>query len=100
LALLNEIFSSEKVIIRYIGAGELTAAVALLMNLDYPVTAEAVEATGVAAVKSGVIKRFVVMAGCDGRQKTGAYFTKRFPNADRSRCREGNGRKDPILHDR
>jgi len=28
------------------------------------------------AVKSGVIKRFVVMAGCDGRQKTRGYFTE------------------------
>ena len=28
------------------------------------------------AVKSGAIKRFVVMAGCDGRQKTRSYFTK------------------------
>ncbi len=27
------------------------------------------------AVKSGAIKRFVVMAGCDGRQKTRNYFT-------------------------
>ena len=29
----------------------------------------------VAAVKSGAIKRFVVMAGCDGRHKTRDYFT-------------------------
>ena len=29
----------------------------------------------VAAVKSGAIKRFVVMAGCDGRHKTRAYYT-------------------------
>lgn len=29
----------------------------------------------VAAVKSGAIKRFVVMAGCDGRQKGREYFT-------------------------
>ena len=29
----------------------------------------------VAAVKSGAIKRFVVMAGCDGRHKTRGYFT-------------------------
>lgn len=28
------------------------------------------------AVKSGAIKRFVVMAGCDGRQKTRAYYTE------------------------
>jgi len=30
----------------------------------------------VAAVKSGAIKRFVVMAGCDGRQKARSYYTK------------------------
>ncbi len=28
------------------------------------------------AVKSGAIKRFIVMAGCDGRQKTRSYFTE------------------------
>jgi len=27
------------------------------------------------AVKTGAIKRFIVMAGCDGRQKTRSYFT-------------------------
>jgi hydroxylamine reductase len=30
----------------------------------------------VEAVKSGTIKRFIVMAGCDGRQKTRSYFTQ------------------------
>lgn len=30
----------------------------------------------VAAVKSGTIRRFVVMAGCDGRHKTREYFTE------------------------
>ena len=30
----------------------------------------------VAAVKSGAVKRFVVMAGCDGRQKSRGYFTE------------------------
>ncbi len=30
----------------------------------------------VEAVKSGAVKRFVVMAGCDGRQKSRAYFTE------------------------
>ncbi|MBN2438193.1 MAG: hydroxylamine reductase [Deltaproteobacteria bacterium] len=30
----------------------------------------------IAAVKSGTIKRFVVMAGCDGRQKDRGYFTE------------------------
>jgi hydroxylamine reductase len=28
------------------------------------------------AIKSGAIKRFVVMAGCDGRHKTRSYFTE------------------------
>jgi len=28
------------------------------------------------AVKTGAIKRFVVMAGCDGRQKTRSYYTE------------------------
>jgi len=28
------------------------------------------------AVKSGAIKRFVVMAGCDGRQKGRSYYTE------------------------
>jgi len=28
------------------------------------------------AVKSGAIRRFVVMAGCDGRQKTRSYYTE------------------------
>jgi hydroxylamine reductase len=28
------------------------------------------------AVKSGAIKRFIVMAGCDGRQKSRGYFTE------------------------
>ena len=30
----------------------------------------------VGAVKSGAIKRFIVMAGCDGRQKSRSYFTE------------------------
>ena len=30
----------------------------------------------VEAVKSGAIKRFVVMAGCDGRQKSRGYYTE------------------------
>ncbi len=30
----------------------------------------------VAAVKSGAIKRFIVMAGCDGRHKNRSYFTE------------------------
>ena len=35
----------------------------------------ALAGTVIAAVKSGAIKRFVVMAGCDGRHKTREYFT-------------------------
>ncbi|MCY1151923.1 MAG: hydroxylamine reductase [Sphaerochaetaceae bacterium] len=31
--------------------------------------------TVVDAVKSGAIKKFIVMAGCDGRQKTRSYYT-------------------------
>ncbi len=30
----------------------------------------------IAAVKSGAVKRFVVMAGCDGRQKARGYYTE------------------------
>ena len=30
----------------------------------------------IGAVKSGAIRRFIVMAGCDGRQKTREYFTE------------------------
>ena len=30
----------------------------------------------VAAVKSGAIRKFVVMAGCDGRHKTRSYYTE------------------------
>ena len=37
----------KEVILRYIGAGELTAAVAVLKNWNYPVTAESIEETDV-----------------------------------------------------
>jgi hydroxylamine reductase len=37
----------------------------------------------VAAVKSGAIRRFVVMAGCDGRQKSRSYFTEVAENLPR-----------------
>ena len=37
----------------------------------------------VAAVKSGAIKRFVVMAGCDGRQKSRSYYTEVAENLPR-----------------
>lgn len=36
------------------------------------------------AVKSGAIQRFVVMAGCDGRQKTRGYFTEVAENLPRN----------------
>jgi CRP-like cAMP-binding protein len=45
LAKLNE--AGQEAIIRYIAAGEMAAAVAVLKGRDYPVTAEAVEATEV-----------------------------------------------------
>jgi len=35
------------------------------------------------AVKSGAIKRFVVMAGCDGRQKSRSYYTEVAENLPR-----------------
>jgi hydroxylamine reductase len=37
----------------------------------------------VEAVKSGAIKRFIVMAGCDGRQKSRSYFTEVAENLPR-----------------
>ena len=43
LTKLNE--QGKEVIIRYIGVGELTAAVAVLKNQNYPVTAESIEET-------------------------------------------------------
>jgi CRP-like cAMP-binding protein len=45
LTKLNE--QGKEVILRYIGMGELTAAIAVLKDWDYPVTAEAVEETDV-----------------------------------------------------
>jgi CRP-like cAMP-binding protein len=45
LTKLNE--QGKEVILRYIGIGELTAAIAVLKDWDYPVTAEAVEETDV-----------------------------------------------------
>ena len=43
LTKLNE--QGKEVILRYIGTGELTAAIAVLKNWEYPVTAESVEKT-------------------------------------------------------
>lgn len=45
LAMLNE--AGKEAIIRYIGPAEMTAAVAVIKGMDYPVTAEAVEPTEV-----------------------------------------------------
>lgn len=45
LTKLNE--QGKEVILRYIGTGEVTAAIAVLKNWDYPVTAESVEKTDV-----------------------------------------------------
>jgi CRP-like cAMP-binding protein len=45
LTKLNE--AGREAIIRYIGPAEMTAAVAVIKNMDYPVTAEAVEPTEV-----------------------------------------------------
>ena len=45
LTQLNE--QGKEIILRYIGSGELTAAIAVLKNWTYPVTAEAIKATDV-----------------------------------------------------
>lgn len=47
LTKLNE--QGKEVILRYIGAGELTAAIAVLKNWEYPVSAESVKETDVTA---------------------------------------------------
>jgi hydroxylamine reductase len=68
---------------------DFSQIVAMAKNCKAPVEIEKGEIVGgfahdqifkladkiVDAVKSGAIKRFVVMAGCDGRQKTRSYFT-------------------------
>jgi hydroxylamine reductase len=69
---------------------DFSAIIELARGCEPPTQIESGEITGgfahgqvlaladkvVAAVKSGAIKRFVVMAGCDGRQKGRSYFTK------------------------
>ena len=62
LTKLNE--QGKEVIFRYVSAGELTAAVAVLKNRDYPVTAECVEET--------------VVTGWD--KQTMMYLMRRFPD--------------------
>ena len=71
------------------GAKDFSALIELAKKCESPVEIETGSIVGgfahhqvialadkvVEAVKSGAIKRFVVMAGCDGRQKGRSYFT-------------------------
>ena len=70
------------------GKKDFTSLIELAKTLPSPTELETGEIVGgfaheqvfaladkvVAAVKSGAIKKFVVMAGCDGRQKTRKYY--------------------------
>lgn len=72
------------------GAKDFSELIELAKKCDAPQEIETGEIVGgfahnqvlaladkvVEAVKSGAIKRFVVMAGCDGRQKPRSYFTE------------------------
>ncbi|MBW2651308.1 MAG: hydroxylamine reductase, partial [Deltaproteobacteria bacterium] len=72
------------------GAKDFSEIIKLAKRYDPPVEIETGEIVGgfahsqvleladkiVDAVKSGAIKRFVVMAGCDGRQKGRSYYTE------------------------
>jgi len=72
------------------GSKDFSAIIDLAKKCQPPTQIEQGEITGgfahnqvlsladkvVSAVKSGAIKRFVVMAGCDGRQKSRSYFTE------------------------
>jgi len=72
------------------GAKDFSEIIELAKKCDSPVEIETGKIVGgfahnqvlaladkvVDAVKSGAIKRFVVMAGCDGRQKARNYFTE------------------------
>jgi len=72
------------------GAKDFSQLIALAKTCEPPVEIETGKIVGgfahhqvlaladkvVEAVKSGAIKRFVVMAGCDGRQKSRNYFTE------------------------
>ena len=72
------------------GAKDFSPIIELAPNCKSPTQLESGQITGgfahhqvlaladkvVGAVKSGAIKKFVVMAGCDGRQKTRSYFTE------------------------
>ena len=72
------------------GSKDFSAIIELAKKCQPPTQIEQGEITGgfahnqvlaladkvVDAVRSGAIKRFVVMAGCDGRQKSRSYFTE------------------------
>jgi len=72
------------------GAKDFSEIIELAKKCDPPVEIETGKIVGgfahhqvlaladkvVEAVKSGAIKRFIVMAGCDGRQKARNYFTE------------------------
>jgi len=72
------------------GAKDFSEAVELAKKCDPPIEIETGKIVGgfahnqvlaladkvVDSVKSGAIKRFIVMAGCDGRHKTRNYFTE------------------------
>ncbi len=72
------------------GAKDFSSAVALAKTCTAPTEIESGKIVGgfahnqvlalaekvIGAVKSGAIRRFVVMAGCDGRHKTRSYFTE------------------------
>ncbi len=72
------------------GAKDFSAIIALAKTCPPPTALENGTVTGgfahnqvlaladkvIAAVKSGAVKRFIVMAGCDGRHKNREYFTQ------------------------
>jgi len=72
------------------GQKDFSAIIELARNCEPPTQLESGQITGgfahaqvlaladkvVDAVKSGAIRRFVVMAGCDGRQKSRSYYTE------------------------
>ncbi len=72
------------------GAKDFSKIIELAKKCDPPIEIETGKIVGgfahhqvlaladkvVDAVKSGAIKRFIVMAGCDGRQKARSYFTE------------------------
>ena len=72
------------------GAKDFSGVIERAKNCDSPIEIETGKIVGgfahnqvlaladkvVDAVKSGAIKRFIVMAGCDGRQKSRGYYTE------------------------